>query len=166
MDQDNPVGSGGGFGSGGGSTTGSDVGSASGSSSGGGISGGGFGSSGAGSTGGGTSTSGSGGSMSTGGGSDAADAGTCPTCGQSRGRGLEQFLARLGITTDMMDNLKGQFQNVDIDEYMNTAREYLKDGSSKATSYAKDNPGKVAAGVAALALGAGLIYAAANRDKA
>jgi hypothetical protein len=139
MDQDNPVGSGGGFGTGsGGSTTGSDVGSGSGSSS-----------------------------MSAGGGKAGAETEICPTCGQSRGGGgLEQFLARLGITTDMMNNLKGQFQNVDIDEYMNTARDYLKDGSSKATTYAKENPGKVAAGVAALALGAGLIYAAANRDKA
>ncbi|MGZ5473007.1 MAG: hypothetical protein ACXW31_04365 [Thermoanaerobaculia bacterium] len=96
----------------------------------------------------------------------ATDTGLCPTCGHStRGGGLEQFLGRLGITDEMMNNLKSQFQNVDIDEYLNTARDYLKDGSDKATSYAKDNPGKVAAGVAALALGAGLIYAAVNRDK-
>ncbi len=96
----------------------------------------------------------------------ATDTGLCPTCGQStHGGGLEQFLGRLGITDEMMNNLKSQFQNVDIDEYMNTAREYLKDGSDKASTYAKDNPGRVAAGVAALALGAGLIYAAVNRDK-
>ena len=96
------------------------------------------------------------------------DAGVCPHCGQSTsGRsGLEQFLGRLGITDEMLNNLKGQFQQVDIDEYMNTAREYLKDGGNKASTYAKENPGKVAAGVAALALGAGLIYAAVNRDKA
>ncbi|MBV8516973.1 MAG: hypothetical protein JO197_06145 [Acidobacteria bacterium] len=95
------------------------------------------------------------------------DSGLCPHCGQAlKGSGgLEQFLGRLGITEDMIGNLKGQFQNVDIDEYLNTARDYLKDGSTRATSYAKDNPGKVAAGVAALALGAGLIYAAVNRDK-
>lgn len=96
------------------------------------------------------------------------DAGICPHCGQSTsGRsGLEQFLGRLGITDDMVSNLKGQFQNVDIDEYLNTARTFLKDGGDKAGAYAKENPGKVAAGVAALALGAGLIYAAVNRDKA
>ena len=97
--------------------------------------------------------------------SSGTDTGTCPTCGRTSGSGLEQFLGRLGITEDMMNNLKGQFQNVDIDEYLNTARTYLKDGSGKATTYAKENPGKVAAGVAALALGAGLIYAAVNRDK-
>lgn len=92
---------------------------------------------------------------------------TCAHCGQSlKGNGgLEQFLGRLGITDEMISNLKTQFQNVEIDEYLNTARDYLKDSSGKATTYAKENPGKVAAGVAALALGAGLIYAATNRDK-
>ena len=97
----------------------------------------------------------------------ATDSAICPHCGQSLNRGgLEQFLGRLGITEEMIGNLKTQFQNVDIDEYLNTARTYLKDGSSKAQVYAKENPGKVAAGVAALALGAGLLYAAVNRDKA
>ena len=98
--------------------------------------------------------------------SSGTDTGTCPTCGRANSGGLEAFLGRLGITDDMMNNLKGQFQNVDIDEYLNTARSYLKDGSGKATTYAKENPGKVAAGVAALALGAGLIYAAVNRATA
>ncbi len=94
------------------------------------------------------------------------ESGTCPHCGQSlRSGGLEQFLGRLGITDEMINNLKTQFQNVEIDEYLNTARDYLKDSSGKATTYAKENPGKVAAGVAALAFGAGLIYAATNRDK-
>jgi hypothetical protein len=91
----------------------------------------------------------------------------CTHCGHALGesKGLEQFLGRLGISGDMFSNLKGQFQNVDIDEYLNTAREYLKGSSTKVTAYTKENPAKVAAGVAALALGAGLIYAAVNRDK-
>ena len=97
--------------------------------------------------------------------SNATDSGICATCGQSTNRaGLEQLLGRLGITDEMISNLKNQFQNVDIDEYLNTTRDYLKNTGNKAQSYAKDNPGKVAAGVAALALGAGLIYAAVNRD--
>lgn len=105
----------------------------------------------------------SGGNM---GGDTSSESGTCAHCGQSLNRGgLEQFLGRLGITEEMVNNLKSQFQNVEIDEYLNTARDYLKDSSGKASSYAKENPGKVAAGVAALALGAGLIYAATNRDK-
>ena len=96
----------------------------------------------------------------------AADSGICQTCGQPTSRaGLEQFLGRLGVSDEMVNNLKSQFQNVDIDEYLSTAREYLKNTGDKASSYAKENPGKVAAGVAALALGAGLIYAAVNRDK-
>ncbi len=107
------------------------------------------------------------GSMGSPGVTSASETGPCPTCGHVKGSttGLEQLLGRLGITDEMIANVKDQFHNVDIDEYLNTAREYLKDGSSKATKFAKENPGKVAAGVAALAVGAGLIYAAANRDK-
>jgi hypothetical protein len=90
----------------------------------------------------------------------------CPTCGQAKNRGgLDQFLGRLGINEEMIENLRTQFQNVDVDEYLNTAREYLKGSSGKATTYAKENPGKVAAGVAALALGAGLLFASTHRDK-
>ena len=91
----------------------------------------------------------------------------CPTCGHTanKNNGLEQFLGQLGISDDMITNLKTQFQNVDIDEYLNTARAYLKDGSSKASAYAKENPGKVAAGVAALAVGAGLLIAKAKSDR-
>lgn len=90
----------------------------------------------------------------------------CQHCGQplNQNRGLEQFLGRIGISEDMINNLKTQMQNVDIDEYLNTARDYLKnagnkmkDGSDKASRYAKENPGKVAAGVAVLAVGAGLL---------
>jgi hypothetical protein len=130
---------------------------------------GGFGTTGGGTTG----STGSGTDFSTSGGGfgtqSGTDTGICPHCGQSTtggGGGLEQFLGRLGITGDMVNNLKGQFQNVDIDEYMNTARDFLKNNGGKAGTYAKENPGKVAAGVAALALGAGLLYAAVNRDKA
>lgn len=102
--------------------------------------------------------------------------GTCHSCGQTIGEtrdaGLETFLGRLGISETMINNLKSSFQNVDIDEYLNTARTYLKDSGTylkdtgtKANSYAKENPGKVAAGVAALAVGAGLlINAISNRD--
>src|SRR5437870_3388922 len=49
--------------------------------------------------------------------------GICPECGQPLGgnRGLEQFLGKLGISEEMIDNLRTQMQNVDIDEYLNTA---------------------------------------------
>ena len=88
----------------------------------------------------------------------------CPTCGQPTNRGLEQFLGKLGISDDMINNLKNSFQNVDVEEYLNTARSYLKDSGTKATTFAKENPGKVAAGVAVLAVGAGLLISALNKD--
>jgi len=92
--------------------------------------------------------------------------GVCTECGQSLGgsRGLEQFLGKLGISDEMVDNLRTQMQNVDIDEYLNTARDYLKSSSAKAKTFTKENPGKVAAGVAVLAVGAGLLISALNRD--
>lgn len=88
------------------------------------------------------------------------DSDLCPTCGHSatQNKGLEQFLGKLGISDSMIRNLETQFQSVNLDEYLDTARMYLKDGGNKATVYAKENPGKVAAGVAALAVGAGLLY--------
>lgn len=97
----------------------------------------------------------------------ASDSGTCPTCGQSTSgsKGLEQFLGRLGITEEMITNIKSSIANVEVEQYLNTARDYLKDSSGKATSYAKENPGKVAAGVAVLAVGAGLLVSAMNKDK-
>ena len=91
---------------------------------------------------------------------------TCAHCGQplNQNAGIEQFLGRIGISDEMINNLKTQMQNVDLEEYLNTARDYLrtaqdkvKDSSDKATRYAKENPGKVAAGVAVLAVGAGLL---------
>jgi hypothetical protein len=83
----------------------------------------------------------------------------CASCGQPVGgsRGLEQFLGRLGITEEMIDNLN-------VDEYLNAARDYLKNGTNKATTFAKENPGKVAAGAAVLVVGAGLLLSALNRD--
>lgn len=92
--------------------------------------------------------------------------GVCPECGQALGgnKSLEQFLGKLGITEEMINNLRSQMQNVDVDEYLNTARDYLKSSTEKAKTFTKENPGKVAAGVAVLAVGAGLLISALNRD--
>ena len=98
----------------------------------------------------------------------------CAHCGQPLGgtRGLEQFLAKIGITNEMIDDLKTSMQNVDVEEYLNTAREYLKtagdrvkSGSEKAKVYTKEHPGKVAAGVAVLAVGAGLLINAMSKER-
>ena len=92
-------------------------------------------------------------------GAPATPTGTCASCGQplGRGRGLEQFLGKLGISEEMIANLN-------VDEYIDAARDYLKEGTNKATAYAKENPGKVAAGAAAVVIGAGLLISALNRD--
>lgn len=100
-------------------------------------------------------------------GNDRAGHEVCPTCGHSRAEqnaGLEQFLGRLGISEDAVRNLKTSIQNADIDEVVRAAREQLAAGSSRATAYAKENPGKVAVGIAALALGAGILVSTLNRD--
>jgi hypothetical protein len=94
---------------------------------------------------------------------------TCPHCGQALGgaagsRQVEQFLGKLGMSDEMIGNLKSQMQNIDVEEYLNTAREYLRGGGDKAKNFAKENPGKVAAGVAVLAIGAGLLISALRRD--
>lgn len=82
--------------------------------------------------------------------------GTCPTCGHNA-KALEQFLGKLGISEEMIRNLKSSLDNVDVDEYLDTAREYLRTGGNRAVSYAKEHPGQVAAGVAVLAVGAGML---------
>ena len=72
----------------------------------------------------------------------------------------------------MIQGLKSSMQNVDFEEYLNTARDYLRETSGKlkvtsdkATTYAKENPGKIAAGVAVLAVGAGLLINSLNKDR-
>lgn len=90
--------------------------------------------------------------------------GVCSSCGQPLNRGLEQFLGKLGISDAMINDLKSSFQNVDVEEYLDTVRDYLRSGGNKAKSFAKENPGKVAAGVAVLAVGAGLLLGALKRD--
>lgn len=92
--------------------------------------------------------------------------GTCPSCGRSMSSntGLEQFLGKLGISDEMIGNLKNSMQNIDVDEYLNTAREYLRTSGEKAKSFTKENPGKVAAGVAVLAVGAGLLISSLSRE--
>lgn len=68
------------------------------------------------------------------------------------------------MTDEMVVNLKNHFQTVDVDEYLATAREYLRRSGTKAEAYVKEHPGQVAAGVATLAIGAGLLYAALRHD--
>ena len=56
-------------------------------------------------------------------------AGTCASCGQPLGgsSGLEQFLGKLGISEDMITNLKSSMQTIDVEEYLNRLNEALLD---------------------------------------
>jgi hypothetical protein len=83
----------------------------------------------------------------------------CPDCGAvvRPDQELHRFLNRLGISEDVIGSLKNSVANVDVEECLTRARNYLSVSTSKATDFAKENPGKVATGVAVLALGAGLL---------
>lgn len=82
----------------------------------------------------------------------------CPHCGASNSEGgIDALLGRLGISNEMLENL-------DVDQLMTTAREYMKEGGSKAKTFAKENPGKIAAGAAVLAIGAGLLMSRLRKD--
>jgi len=90
----------------------------------------------------------------------------CPDCGAviPPDHELHGFFGRLGINEDMISSLKSSMENVDVNECLATARDYLKISSSKAAQLAVDNPGKVATGVAVLAIGAGLLVSS-MRDR-
>jgi hypothetical protein len=101
--------------------------------------------------------------------SSGTSSGTCAACGQSLNgnrvnAGLEHFLGRLGISEDMIQKLESSVSNIDVEEYLTTARDYLREGGGKAKQYAKEHPGQLAAGVAALAVGVGLLVTALNRE--
>ncbi len=88
----------------------------------------------------------------------------CPRCGQSTDRGLEKFLGRLGISDGMISNLKNSMENVDLEEYLDTVRDYLRTRGKRAKRYARENPWKVAAGVAVFAVGVGLLISVLKRE--
>src|SRR5258706_9136707 len=96
-------------------------------------------------------------------------ASTRAACGQSLRRSgtnnaIEELLGRLGLSDEMIDNLRTSMANVDIEDYLDTAPQDFRANSGKAKEYARENPGKVAAGVAVLAVGAGLLFSALHRD--
>ena len=94
-----------------------------------------------------------------GGGPKPAPSAACPTCGHTalRSSGVDQFLSKIGLSEEMVNKLKTSVSNINFDEYVGTARDYLVAGSEKATSYVKENPAKVIAGVAVLAIGTALL---------
>lgn len=80
---------------------------------------------------------------------------TCTHCGQMVPTG--------SFIESLVEIVRSHFTNADIDEYVEAAREYLKASSGKVSAYTRENPAKVTTSVAALALGAGLVYSATRR---
>ncbi|MEK6373779.1 MAG: hypothetical protein AABO58_13915 [Acidobacteriota bacterium] len=90
----------------------------------------------------------------------------CPDCGARIGdSGAFQLLGRLGINEEMVTSLKSSITDVDVEEHLAIAREYLRSSTSKAAGYAKENPGKVAAGIAVVAIGAGMLISALRNQE-
>src|SRR5204863_3704478 len=66
-------------------------------------------------------------------GAPATPTGVCASCGQTIGgtKGLEQFLGKLGISEEMIANLN-------VDEYLDAARDYLKHDTNRATTLGRE----------------------------
>jgi hypothetical protein len=85
------------------------------------------------------------------------EAATCNECGQSVPPG--------SFIESLLEIVRSQFTNADIDDYLETAREYLKASSGKVSTWTRENPAKATTSVAALALGAGLVYSMTRRHE-
>ena len=87
----------------------------------------------------------------------------CATCGQQHvsgeGAGLDKLLKNVGLSDTAISAMHESLENVDLESYFNQAREYLKDSSTKARDFAKENKGTIAAAAAVVAAGAGLLIA-------
>lgn len=83
----------------------------------------------------------------------------CESCGQSlnQSEGVEALLARIGISEQMLTKVREALSDIDLEEQLRSVKTYLNDSTGKAKDFAKANPGKVAGGIAALAIGAGLL---------
>lgn len=77
--------------------------------------------------------------------------------------GLEQLLRKLGINDAMIENIRTSLQDVNLEEYLDSARDLLRENAEKAKDFARENPGKIAAGAVLLAVGLGLLISASKR---
>lgn len=83
----------------------------------------------------------------------------CDSCGQTlnQSEGVEALLAKIGLNEQMLTKVREALGDLDLEEQLRSVKTYLSDSTGKAKDYAKANPGKVAGGIAALAIGAGLL---------
>ena len=73
------------------------------------------------------------------------------------------LLERFGVDESQLNSVRDTLKNVNLDQSLERAKETVTDSIGKAREYAKKNPAAVAAGLAVLVIGAGLIAAAATR---
>ncbi len=77
--------------------------------------------------------------------------------------GLEQLLRRIGVSDAMIENIRTSLQDVNLEEYLDDARNLLRENAEKAKDFARENPGKIAAGAVLLAVGVGLLISATKK---
>lgn len=77
--------------------------------------------------------------------------------------GIVSVLEKFGVNEEQLNSVRETLKNVNIDQSLERAKEQVTESITKAREYAKRNPAAVAAGLAVLVIGAGLIAAAASR---
>lgn len=77
--------------------------------------------------------------------------------------GLEQLLRKVGISEATIENIRTSLQDVNLEEYLDDARNLLRENAGKARDFARENPGKIAAGAVLLAVGLGLLISATKK---
>lgn len=76
---------------------------------------------------------------------------------------IVSMLEKFGVNETQLNSVRETLKNVNLDQSLERAKEQVTDSIGKAREYAKKNPAAVAAGLAVLVIGAGLIAAAATR---
>lgn len=79
--------------------------------------------------------------------------------------GIVSVLEKFGVGESQINAVRDTLKNVNIDQQLDRAKEQVTDSLNKARVYAKQNPGAVLAGVAVLAIGAGLLAASVKKDR-
>lgn len=79
--------------------------------------------------------------------------------------GVLSLLERFGVTESQLSAVRDTLKNVNLEESLDKAKEQVSESMTKARDYARQNPGAVAAGLAVLVIGAGLLAGAAMRNK-
>lgn len=81
-------------------------------------------------------------------------------------KSFERVLKDLGIPDSTVEKMRESIENLDLENYFNQAKDYLKDATAKAKTIAKDNKAIVAGALAVVTIGAGVLLAISRgKDK-